>query len=104
MQVDLSANIVSELPETFTKLRNLKVNSNLLLFYDKDSNDKCFGVLQTLELNNTGLKTLPLGLFNMCLQLSTLGLHNTEITVEFLRQVFFFFFSAVSCVFEFFSK
>ncbi|XP_010414314.1 PREDICTED: LRR repeats and ubiquitin-like domain-containing protein At2g30105 [Camelina sativa] len=64
MEVELSANIISELPETFTKLRNLK----------------------TLELNNTGLKTLPLGLFKMCLQLSTLGLHNTEITVEFLRQ------------------
>ncbi|CAE6020930.1 unnamed protein product [Arabidopsis arenosa] len=64
MEVDLSANILSELPETLTKLRNLK----------------------TLELNNTGLKTLPSALFKMCLQLSTLGLHNTEITVEFLRQ------------------
>ncbi|KAL1219624.1 LRR repeats and ubiquitin-like domain-containing protein [Cardamine amara subsp. amara] len=64
MEIDLSANILSELPETFTKLRNLK----------------------TLEVNNTGLKTLPSVLFKMCLQLSTLGLHNTEITVEFLRQ------------------
>ncbi|CAN8285415.1 unnamed protein product [Cochlearia groenlandica] len=64
MEVDLSANIVSVLPETFTKLRNLK----------------------TLELNNTGLKALPSDMFKMCLQLSTLGLHNTEITVEFLRQ------------------
>ncbi|KFK24243.1 hypothetical protein AALP_AAs59973U000300 [Arabis alpina] len=65
MEVDLSANILSELPETFTKFCNLK----------------------TLELNNTGLKTLPSGLFKVCLQLSTLGLHNTEITVEFLRQL-----------------
>ncbi|KAL0740811.1 hypothetical protein Bca4012_082324 [Brassica carinata] len=65
MEVDLSANMLSELPETVTKLRKLK----------------------TLELNNTGLTTLPSVLFKMCLQLSTLGLHNTEITVESLRQL-----------------
>ncbi|KAF8053447.1 hypothetical protein N665_1414s0004 [Sinapis alba] len=65
MEVDLSANMLSELPETVTKLSKLK----------------------TLELNNTGLTTLPSVLFKMCLQLSTLGLHNTEITVESLRQL-----------------
>ncbi|KAL0737943.1 hypothetical protein Bca4012_014153 [Brassica carinata] len=65
MEVDLSANMLSELPETVTKLSKLK----------------------TLELNNTGLTTLPYVLFKMCLQLSTLGLHNTKITVETLRQL-----------------
>ncbi|KAL0730900.1 hypothetical protein Bca4012_026994 [Brassica carinata] len=68
MEVDLSANMLSELPETVTKLSKLK----------------------TLELNNTGLTTLPYVLFKMCLQLSTLGLHNTKITVETLRQVCLF--------------
>ncbi|KAJ4901923.1 hypothetical protein Rs2_15874 [Raphanus sativus] len=65
MEVDLSANMISELPETVKKLRKLK----------------------TLELNNTRLTTLPSVLFKMCLLLSTLGLHNTEITVESLRQL-----------------
>ncbi|KAL0864317.1 hypothetical protein Bca101_043435 [Brassica carinata] len=67
-RVDLSANMLSELPETVTKLSKLK----------------------TLELNNMGLTTLPYVLFKMCLQLSTLGFHNTKITVETLRQVCLF--------------
>ncbi|KAG2328254.1 hypothetical protein Bca52824_010982 [Brassica carinata] len=65
IKVDLSANMLSELPETVTKLSKLK----------------------TLELNNMGLTTLPYVLFKMCLQLSTLGFHNTKITVETLRQL-----------------
>lgn len=96
-QVDLSANMISELPETVTKLRKLKVNQNHLLVYSCCHMGwllrrlSCvFGGFQTLELNNTGLTTLPSVLFKMCLQLSTLGLHNTEITVESLRQVCLF--------------
>ncbi|OMO82889.1 Ubiquitin [Corchorus capsularis] len=64
IEVDLSANFLSELPETFSKLHNLKV------FY----------------LGNNGLKSLPCTLFKGCLQLATLDLHNTEITMDLLRQ------------------
>lgn len=42
---------------------------------------------QALRLANNGLKTLPTAIFKRCLQLSTLDLHNTEITLEVLRQV-----------------
>ncbi|XP_010521967.1 PREDICTED: LRR repeats and ubiquitin-like domain-containing protein At2g30105 [Tarenaya hassleriana] len=64
MEVDLSANLLLELPESLSNLCSLK----------------------TLEMSNTGVKSLPSALFKGCSQLSTLGLHNTEITVEFLRQ------------------
>ncbi|KAJ7964235.1 LRR repeats and ubiquitin-like domain-containing protein family [Quillaja saponaria] len=64
IEVDLSSNLLSELPETFSKLINLKA----------------------LHLSNNGLKSLPSQLFKMCLQLSTLDLHNTEITIDLLRQ------------------
>uniref|UniRef100_A0A2N9J4K7 Ubiquitin-like domain-containing protein n=1 Tax=Fagus sylvatica TaxID=28930 RepID=A0A2N9J4K7_FAGSY len=64
IEVDLSSNLLSELPETFGNLRDLKA----------------------LHLSNNGLKSLPSTLFKMCLQLSTLDLHNTEITMDLLRQ------------------
>ena len=44
-------------------------------------------VVQALILRNNGLKSLPPTLFKMCYQLSTLDLHGTEITNDFLRQV-----------------
>lgn len=43
--------------------------------------------VQALHLSNNGLKSLPCMLFATCIQLSTLDLHNTEITVDVLRQV-----------------
>ena len=43
--------------------------------------------LQALYLSNNGLKCLPSTLFKECLQLATLDLHNTEITMDVLRQV-----------------
>ncbi|KAK7838132.1 lrr repeats and ubiquitin-like domain-containing protein [Quercus suber] len=64
IEVDLSSNLLSELPETFGNLHDLKA----------------------LHLSNNGLKSLPSTLFKMCLQLSTLDLHNTEITMDLLRQ------------------
>ncbi|KAL9169523.1 hypothetical protein ABFS82_04G084600 [Erythranthe guttata] len=64
IEVDLSCNLLAELPETCDRLKNLKA------FY----------------LGNNGLKSLPSKLFKMCLQLSTLDLHNTEITTDLLRQ------------------
>ncbi|XVF46210.1 hypothetical protein PTKIN_Ptkin03bG0009000 [Pterospermum kingtungense] len=65
IEVELSANLLSELPETFGNLLNLKA----------------------LYLSNNGLKCLPSTLFMECLQLSTLDLHNTEITMDALRQI-----------------
>lgn len=47
--------------------------------------------IQALHLSNNGLKSLPRNLFKMCLQLSTLDLHGTEITMDLLRQVCSFF-------------
>ncbi|XP_057789838.1 LRR repeats and ubiquitin-like domain-containing protein At2g30105 [Salvia miltiorrhiza] len=64
VEVDLSCNLLSELPETFGNLRKLKA----------------------LYLSNNGLKTLPKTLFRLCLQLSILDLHGTEITIDLLRQ------------------
>lgn len=43
--------------------------------------------VQALHLSNNGLHSLPRTLFTTCIQLSTLDLHNTEITVDVLRQV-----------------
>lgn len=65
VEVNLSSNLLTELPESFSNLHNLKA----------------------LYLGNNGLKSLPSGLFKMCLQLSTLDLHNTEITMDILRQL-----------------
>uniref|UniRef100_A0A2P2KB91 LRR repeats and ubiquitin-like domain-containing protein At2g30105 n=2 Tax=Rhizophora mucronata TaxID=61149 RepID=A0A2P2KB91_RHIMU len=64
VEVDLSSNLLTELPETFGNLHKMK----------------------TLQLSNNGLKSLPSTLLKMCVQLSTLDLHNTEITMDVLRQ------------------
>ncbi|KAK4381242.1 LRR repeats and ubiquitin-like domain-containing protein [Sesamum angolense] len=62
--VDLSCNLLAELPQTLGNLKSLKA----------------------LYLGNNGLKSLPNTLFKMCLQLSILDLHGTEITLDLLRQ------------------
>ncbi|RHN67732.1 putative leucine-rich repeat domain, L domain-containing protein [Medicago truncatula] len=64
VEVDFSSNFLSELPETFSSFSNLKA----------------------LHLSNNGMKSLPSKLFKTCLQLSTLDLHNTEITIDILRE------------------
>ncbi|KAI3986846.1 hypothetical protein MKX01_014547 [Papaver californicum] len=64
IQVDLASNLLVDLPETIGSLRNLKA----------------------LHLSNSGLNSLPSTLFKLCTQLSTLDLHNTEITIDVLRQ------------------
>lgn len=64
VEVDLSSNFLSDLPDTFGNLHNLK----------------------SLHVGNNGLKSVPSTLFKMCLQLTTLDLHNTEITMDVLRQ------------------
>ncbi|XP_039017262.1 LRR repeats and ubiquitin-like domain-containing protein At2g30105 [Hibiscus syriacus] len=42
--------------------------------------------LQALHFSNNGLKSLPCTLFKHRLQLATLDLHNTEITMDLLRE------------------
>ncbi|WCJ34796.1 LRR repeats and ubiquitin-like domain-containing protein At2g30105 [Euphorbia peplus] len=64
VEVDLSANHLTELPGSLELLLNLKA----------------------LYLSNNGLTSLPSTLFKKCLRLSTLDLHNTEITMDSLRQ------------------
>lgn len=65
VEIDLSCNLLVDLPETVGNLQDLKA----------------------LILRNNGLKSLPPTLFKMCYQLSTLDLHGTEITNDFLRQI-----------------
>ncbi|KMT05407.1 hypothetical protein BVRB_7g175350 [Beta vulgaris subsp. vulgaris] len=65
IEVDMSSNLLAELPETFGNLK----------------------ILKALHLNNNGLKSLPSNLFKKCVQLSTLDLHGTIITIDILRQV-----------------
>ncbi|KAH9701857.1 LRR repeats and ubiquitin-like domain-containing protein [Citrus sinensis] len=65
IEIDLSSNLLSELPVTLENLHYLKA----------------------LHLDNNALKSLPTTLFSKCVQLSTLELHNTEITMDALRQL-----------------
>ncbi|GAV66572.1 ubiquitin domain-containing protein/LRR_4 domain-containing protein/LRR_8 domain-containing protein [Cephalotus follicularis] len=65
IEVDLSSNHLSELPETFGNLHYLKA----------------------LRLKNNGLKSLPHTLLKECRRLSTLDLHNTEVTMNVFRQL-----------------
>ncbi|CAL9751840.1 unnamed protein product [Musa acuminata subsp. burmannicoides] len=65
VEIDLSCNLLVDLPETVGNLQDLKA----------------------LILRNNALKSLPPTLFKMCYQLSTLDLHGTEITNDFLRQI-----------------
>ncbi|XP_057484604.1 LRR repeats and ubiquitin-like domain-containing protein At2g30105 [Actinidia eriantha] len=60
-----------------TQLQVLKANNNRYL---------CTMVGLVLHLSNNGLKSLPSVLFKMCIQLSTLDLHASEITMDLLRQ------------------
>ncbi|CAI9107035.1 OLC1v1006307C3 [Oldenlandia corymbosa var. corymbosa] len=62
--VDLSSNLLVELPETVGNLKDLKA----------------------LYLSNNGLHSLPRTLFKTCGQLSILDLHGTEVTMDLLRQ------------------
>ncbi|XP_031271788.1 uncharacterized protein LOC116130176 [Pistacia vera] len=64
IEVDLSSNHLSELPDEFCSLHNLKA----------------------LHISNNAMKSLPNSLFTMCAQLSTLAVHNTEITTDTLLQ------------------
>ncbi|KAL3530923.1 hypothetical protein ACH5RR_010245 [Cinchona calisaya] len=63
-EVDLSSNLLVELPDSFEKCKDLKA----------------------LYLSNNGLRSLPSTLFKMCIQLSILDLHGTEVTMDLLRQ------------------
>ncbi|XP_026416753.1 plant intracellular Ras-group-related LRR protein 8-like [Papaver somniferum] len=60
----LISNLLVDLPDTVGSLRNL----------------------EALHLSNNGLKSLLSMLFELCTQLSTLDLHNTEITIDILNQ------------------
>lgn len=50
-------------------------------------NDILWNLLQALNLSNNGLKSLPSNLLKMCVQLSTLEVHATNITMDMLRGI-----------------
>lgn len=90
MQIDLSSNLLVELPETVGNLTNLKVlflscHHHWLIL--KTEVKIMLYIMQALHLSNNGLKCLPPLMFKMCTQLSTLDLHGTEVTNDVLRQV-----------------
>uniref|UniRef100_A0A0R0HI53 Ubiquitin-like domain-containing protein n=1 Tax=Glycine max TaxID=3847 RepID=A0A0R0HI53_SOYBN len=78
-ELHVSNNKLSGLPNEIrhlTQLEVLRANNNRL-FSKKN---------KALYLGNTRMKSLPSKLFKTCLQLSTLDLHNTKITIDLLRR------------------
>ncbi|XP_056686939.1 LRR repeats and ubiquitin-like domain-containing protein At2g30105 isoform X2 [Spinacia oleracea] len=65
VEVDISSNLLGELPETFGNLQKLKV----------------------LHLNHNGLESLPSTLFKNCVELSTLNIHKAGITTDMLHKI-----------------
>ncbi|KAF4370769.1 hypothetical protein F8388_011668 [Cannabis sativa] len=87
-QLRVANNKLTSLPNEIGLLRQLeilKVNSNRITEITASIGD-CSALIESLRLGNNGLKSLPSTLFKMCLQLTTLDLHNTEITMDILRQ------------------
>ncbi|KAL1370154.1 hypothetical protein AAHE18_01G039400 [Arachis hypogaea] len=68
-----------------TQLEVLRVNNNRMNTVG-ESLGNCHSLVEALYLSNNAMKSLPSKLFKTCLQLSTLDLHNTEITIDILRQ------------------
>ncbi|KAJ0020651.1 hypothetical protein Pint_32489 [Pistacia integerrima] len=98
IEVDLSSNHLSELPEGFCSLHNLKVPTfflvELVAFYSlssdcyikSNSSIKRLTNCCALAVYSSGGMRQALRSKRMCTQLSTLDLHNTEITMDTLRQ------------------
>ncbi|KAG6409912.1 hypothetical protein SASPL_127954 [Salvia splendens] len=68
-----------------TSLEVLKLKNNRLKTIPMSIGD-CVSLVDALCLSNNGLTTLPKTLFRLCIELSTLDLHGTEITIDLLRQ------------------
>uniref|UniRef100_A0A804J1V3 Ubiquitin-like domain-containing protein n=1 Tax=Musa acuminata subsp. malaccensis TaxID=214687 RepID=A0A804J1V3_MUSAM len=88
-QLHIANNKITSLPDELgllNQLQILKVANNRLSSMPS-SIGNCRALVEALILRNNGLKSLPPTLFKMCYQLSTLDLHGTEITNDFLRQI-----------------
>ncbi|KAG6412500.1 hypothetical protein SASPL_125179 [Salvia splendens] len=87
-QLDITNNKLVCIPTELgllTSLEVLKLKNNRLKTIPMSIGD-CVSLVEALCLSNNGLKTLPKTLFRSCIELSTLDLHGTEITIDLLRQ------------------
>ncbi|KAG5515071.1 hypothetical protein RHGRI_036193 [Rhododendron griersonianum] len=88
-QLDIANNKLTSLPDEIghlTQLQVLKANNNRICAIPT-SIGECTSLVEALHLSNNGLKSLPPTLFKMCIRLSTLDLHGSEITMDLLRQL-----------------
>ncbi|KAF1891283.1 hypothetical protein Lal_00001426 [Lupinus albus] len=87
-ELHVSNNKLEGLPNEIghlTKLEVLRANNNRMTTIS-ELIGRCHSLVEALHLSNNGMKSLPSQLFKTCLLLSTLDLHNTEITIDLLRQ------------------
>ncbi|KAE8688810.1 Plant intracellular Ras-group-related LRR protein 8 [Hibiscus syriacus] len=87
-QLHVANNKLTSLPNEIgflTRLEVLKADNNRITTIPACIGE-CGSLVEALHFSNNGLKSLPCTLFKHRLQLATLDLHNTEITMDLLRE------------------